>query len=78
LVDNNAEAEIKLQRIHLAAALHSYYLTLDDEGYEIYWDQLSDEEFKSKMEKLKVKERQRISHRNIALRRYKDLKFRPV
>jgi hypothetical protein len=31
----------------------SYYSTLDIEGDEIYWNQLSDEEFKSKMEKLR-------------------------
>jgi hypothetical protein len=31
---------------------------------------------KSKMEKLKVKERERISHRDIALGLYKDLAFR--
>jgi hypothetical protein len=55
--------------------LYSYYLTLDDEGYEIDWDQLSDEEFESKMEKLKVKKRERIKHRDIALGRYKDLAF---
>jgi hypothetical protein len=47
-----------------------------DEGDEIDWDQLSDEEFESKMEKLKVKERERITHRDIALERYKDLTFR--
>jgi hypothetical protein len=57
LVDKNAEAETKRQRIHLAAVLYSYYSTLDDEGDEIDWDQLSDEEFESKMEKLKVNER---------------------
>jgi hypothetical protein len=51
----------------LAAALYSYYSTLDDEGDEIDWDQLSDEEFESKMEQLKVKERERITHRDIAL-----------
>jgi hypothetical protein len=34
-IDNNAEAETKRQRIHLAAALYSYYSTLDDEGDEI-------------------------------------------
>jgi hypothetical protein len=56
-VDKNAEAETKCQLIHLAAALYSYYSTLDDEGDEIDWDQLSDEEFESKMEKLNVKER---------------------
>jgi Reverse transcriptase (RNA-dependent DNA polymerase) len=55
--------------------LYSYYSTLDDEGDEIDWDQLSDEEFESKMEKLKVKERERIMHRDIALGRYKDLAF---
>jgi hypothetical protein len=66
-VDKNAEAETKCQRIHLAAALYSYYSTLDDEGDEIDWDQLSDEEFESKMEKLKVKERERTTHRDIAL-----------
>jgi hypothetical protein len=43
-VDKNAEAETKRQRIHLAAALCSYYYTLDDKGDEIDWDQLSDEE----------------------------------
>jgi hypothetical protein len=75
-VDKNAEAETKRQRIHLAAALYSYYSTPDDEGDEINWDQLSDEEFESKIEKLKVKERERISHRDIALGRYKDLAFR--
>jgi hypothetical protein len=32
--------------------------------------------FESKMEKLKVKERERITHRGIALGRYKDLAFR--
>jgi hypothetical protein len=61
-VDKNAEAETKSQRIHLAAAFYSYYSTLDDEGDEIDWDQLSDEEFESKMEKLKVKERERTAH----------------
>jgi hypothetical protein len=75
-VDKNAEAETKRQRIHLAAALYSYYSTLDDEGDEIDWNQLSDEDFESKMEKLKVKERERITHRDIALGRYKDLAFR--
>jgi hypothetical protein len=55
--DKNAEAETKRQRIHLSAALYSYNLTLDDEGDEIDWNQLSDEEFESKMEKLNVKER---------------------
>jgi hypothetical protein len=49
---------------------------VDDEGDEIDWDQLSDEEFEYKMEKLNVKERERISHRDIALGRYKDLAFR--
>jgi hypothetical protein len=75
-VDKNAGAETKRQRIHVAAAFYSYYSTLDDEGDEIDWDQLSDEEFESKMEKLKVKERERITHRDIALGRYKDLEFR--
>jgi hypothetical protein len=75
-VDKNAEAETKRQRIHLAADLYSYYSTLDDEDDEIDWDQLSDEEFESKMEKLKVKERERITYRDIALERYKDLAFR--
>jgi hypothetical protein len=75
-VDKNAEVETKRQRIHLAAALYSYYSTLNDEGDKIDWDQLSDEEFESKMEKLKDKERERITHRDIALRRYKDLAFR--
>jgi hypothetical protein len=56
--------------------LYSYYSTLIDEGDEIDWDQLSDEEFESKMENLKVKMRERISHRDIALGRYKDLSFR--
>jgi hypothetical protein len=56
--------------------LHSYYSALDDEGDEIDWDQLSVEEFASKMEKLKVKERERTTHRDIALGRYKDLAFR--
>jgi hypothetical protein len=56
--------------------LYSYYSTLDDEGDEIDWDQLSDEEIKSKMAKLKVKERERITHWDIALRRYKYLAFR--
>jgi hypothetical protein len=41
--DKNAEAEAKRQRIHLAASFYSYYSTLDDEGDEIDWDQLSDE-----------------------------------
>jgi hypothetical protein len=66
-VDKNAEAETKRQRIHLAATLYSYYSTLDDEGDEIDWDQLSDEDFESKMEKLKVKKREPIAHRDIAL-----------
>jgi hypothetical protein len=66
-VDKNAEAETKRQLIHLATALYSYYSALDEEGDEIDWDQLSDEEFESKMEKLKVKERERIAHRDIAL-----------
>jgi hypothetical protein len=56
--------------------LNSYNSTLDDKSGEIYWDQLSDEEFESKMEKLKVKERERIKHRDIALGRYMDLAFR--
>jgi hypothetical protein len=56
--------------------LYSYYSTLDDEGDEIDWDQLSDENFESKVKKLKVKERERIKHRDIALGRYKDLSFR--
>jgi hypothetical protein len=75
-VDKNAESENKRQRIHLAAALYSYYSTPDGEGDDIDWDQLSDEEFGSKMEKLKVKEREWISHWDIALGRYKDLAFR--
>jgi hypothetical protein len=75
-VDKNAEAETKRQRIHLAAALYSYYSTLEDEGDEIDWDQLSDKEFESKMEKLKVKEREQTKHRDTALGRYKDLAFR--
>jgi hypothetical protein len=74
-VDKNVKAETKRQRIHHAAALYSYYSTLDDEGDEIDWDQLSDEKLESKMEKLKVKERERISNRDIALGRYKDLEF---
>jgi hypothetical protein len=45
-------------------------------GDEIDWDQLSDEEFESKMEKLRVRERERITHRDISLGRYKDLAFR--
>jgi hypothetical protein len=73
-VDKNAEPETKCQRIILAAALYSYYSTLDDEGDEIDWDQLSDEEFESEMEKLKVRARKQIT--DIALRRYKDLAFR--
>jgi hypothetical protein len=56
--------------------LYSYYSTLNDEGDEIDWDQRSDEEFESKMEKLKVKERERITHWDISLGRYKDLAFR--
>jgi hypothetical protein len=63
LVDKIAEAETKRHRIHLAAAFYSYYSTLDDEGDEVDWNQLSDEEFESKMKKLKVKERERIRHR---------------
>jgi hypothetical protein len=35
-VDKTAEAETKRQRIHLSAALYSYYSTLDDEGDECY------------------------------------------
>jgi hypothetical protein len=73
-VDKNAEPETKCQRIILAAALYSYYSTLDDEGDEIDCDQLSDEEFESEMEKLKVRARKQIT--DIALRRYKDLAFR--
>jgi hypothetical protein len=75
-VDKNAEAETKRHCIHVSADLYSYYSTLDDEGDEIDWDQLSDEEFESKMEKLKVKESERITHRDIALGCYKDLAFR--
>jgi hypothetical protein len=45
-------------------------------GTRFDWDQLSDEEFESKMMKLKVKKRERNAHRNIALGRYKDLAFR--
>jgi hypothetical protein len=75
-VDKNAEAETKRQRVHLAAALYSYYSTLDDEGDEIDWDQPSDEEFELKMEKLNVKLRERITHRDIALGRFKDLASR--
>jgi hypothetical protein len=56
--------------------LYSYYSTLDDEGDEIDWNKQSDEEFESKIEKLKVKERERITHRDIALGRYKDMAFR--
>jgi hypothetical protein len=66
-VDKNAEAEMKRQCINLAADLYSYYSTLDDEGDEIDWDQLSDEEFESKMEKQKFKEWERVAHRDIAL-----------
>jgi hypothetical protein len=69
LVDKNSEAETKRQHINLAAALCSYYSTLDDEGDEIDWDRLSDEEFEFKMEKLNVKERERITYRDIALGR---------
>jgi hypothetical protein len=76
LVDKNAEAETKRQRIHLAAALYLYNSTLDDEGDEIDRDQLSDEEFEFTMEKLKVKERKRIAHRDMALGRCKDLEYR--
>jgi hypothetical protein len=74
-VDKNAGAETKRQRIHLAAALYSYYSTLDEKGDEIDWNQLSGEEFESKMENLKVKERERITHRDIALGRYKTWHF---
>jgi Reverse transcriptase (RNA-dependent DNA polymerase) len=49
---------------------------LDDKGDEIYWNQLSYEELKSNIEKLKVKEREPITHRSIALGRCKDLAFR--
>jgi hypothetical protein len=77
-VDKNAEAETKRQRIHLAAALYSYYSTLEVEGDEIDWDQLSNEEFESKMGELNVKEREQISHRDIALGRYNDLAFARV
>jgi hypothetical protein len=76
LVGRKAEAEAKRQRFRLAAAFYAYYSTLDDEGDEIDWDQLLDEEFESKKEKLKVKERERIAHPDIALGRYKDLAFR--
>jgi hypothetical protein len=58
----NPKAETKRQRIHLAAAFYSYNSTLDDEGDEIDLDQLSDEEFESYTDKLKVKERERIAH----------------
>jgi hypothetical protein len=75
-VYKNAEAETKRQRIHLASVFYSYYSTLDYEGDEIDWDQPSDEEFESKMVKLMVKERERNTHRDIALGRYKDLAFR--
>jgi hypothetical protein len=75
-VEKKAEAETKRKRIHLAAALYSYYSTLDDEGDEIDWDQLSVEEFEFKMKSLNVKERERITHRDISLGRYKDLAFR--
>jgi hypothetical protein len=75
-VDKNAEAETKRQRIHLAAALFSYYSTQDDKGEKFDWDQLSDEDFESTMEELKVKEREQITHRDIALGSYKDLTFR--
>jgi hypothetical protein len=68
--------ETKRKCIYLAAVLYSYYSTLDDEGDEIDWDQLSGEEYESKMEKLNVKERERITHRDISLGRYKDLAFR--
>jgi hypothetical protein len=75
-VDKIAEAETKRQRIHLAAALYSCYSTLDEVGDEIDWDQLSDEKFESKTEKLKVKEHERITQRDIALGRFKDLPCR--
>jgi hypothetical protein len=45
--------------------LNSYYSALDDEGDEIDWDQLPAEDFESKMEKLKVKERERVKHRDV-------------
>jgi hypothetical protein len=72
-VNKNAKAETKRQRIHLATGLYSYKSALDVDGDEIDWDQLSDEEFESKMEKLKVKGRERIAHRNISMGGYKDL-----
>jgi hypothetical protein len=58
--------------------LYSYYSTLEVEGDEIDWDQLSNEEFESKMGELNVKEREQISHRDIALGRYNDLAFARV
>jgi hypothetical protein len=75
-IGKSAETETKRQRIHLAAALHSYYSTLDDEGDEIDWENLYDDKLESKMGRLEVKERERIAHRDIALGRYKDLAFR--
>jgi hypothetical protein len=68
-VHKNAEAETKRRRIHLSAALYSYYSTLDYEGDEIDWNQLSGEEFESKIEKMKVKDRERIAHRDIVVTR---------
>jgi hypothetical protein len=75
-VEKYAEAETRRQRIHIFAALYSNYSTMDDEGDEIDWNQLSDELFESKMEIPKFKERERITHRDIALGRYEDLSFR--
>jgi hypothetical protein len=75
-VNKNAEAEAKRQRIHLTVDFYPYYSTLDDEGDEIYWDHLSNGEFKSNMEELKFKDRERIAHRNVTLGRCKDLSFR--
>jgi hypothetical protein len=46
-VDKNDEAETKRHLIHLAAPL--YYSTLDDESDDLDWDQLSNEEFNSKI-----------------------------
>jgi hypothetical protein len=37
----------KRQRIHLAAALYSYYSTLNKDGDEIDWDRMSEEEFET-------------------------------
>jgi Reverse transcriptase (RNA-dependent DNA polymerase) len=48
---------------------------LNDEGDEIDWGHMTDEEFKFRMEELKLKERERTENRNIALGHHKDLVF---